>query len=304
MSGVALEDLRLFCRIVELGSLRAAALEARADPSRVTRRLTALEAHVRGRLIVRSRVRSAPTEAGQRYYAGVKAVLERLDAVEHEAAGLAVDPRGTLKVAAPSVFGARHVGPWLHALQQRWPELAIELVLGDSAPDLVEQAIDVAIRIGALPDSSLTVHRLGVMSTAIVAAPEYLRRAGTPRRPEDLERHRFVLHSGPLQPERLELTGQRRTVSVECRSTFEVSSILGVSEAVRAGAGLNAGPLWLYADALARRELIRVLPAWSPPRFDVSALTLPGAWRPAKIDAALALLRERVAKLPGVTARR
>ncbi|HVE87666.1 MAG TPA: LysR family transcriptional regulator [Myxococcales bacterium] len=294
-------DLQLFCRIVEMGSLRAAAAESGLDPSQVTRRLSALEARVGARLITRSRVRSTATEAGRRYYQEMKALLERLESVEREVAGIASEPRGLLRVEAPSVFGARYVAPWLHELQERWPQVSIALVLVDRALDLVEHGIDVAVRIGPLPDSSLTALRLGTMKTVVVGAPGYLARAGVPRTPADLERHRFVLHSGQLQDERLELQGPgQRKATVECRSAFTVSSILGVSEAVRAGAGLNAGPLWLYAPALEREELVRVLPGWSPPAFPVQALAMPGPYRTAKVEAAMRLLREKVVGLPGV----
>lgn len=297
----AIEDLALFCRIVELGSLRAAAAERGVDASGVTRRLAALEDRVGARLVTRSRVRSTATEAGQRYYREVKALLEQLQSVEDEIADIATVPRGLLRVAAPSVFGARHVGPWLHALQQEAPDLAIELVLSDRALDLVEHGIDLAVRIGALADSSLTALRLGTMLTGIVAAPAYLARVGIPRAPRDLERHPFVLHAGELQGATLQLSGPGgRRARVSCPSRFTAGSILAVHEAVVAGAGMNAGPLWLYADAIARGELVRVLPRWSPPRFPVHALVLPGRHRPAKIAAALQLLRARVPKLRGV----
>lgn len=299
----SLEDLHLFCRIVELGSLRAAALEVGTDPSSVTRRLVGLEERVGVRLIARSRVRSTATEAGQLYYQELKRLLERLQAVEDEITDTAQRPRGLLRVAAPSVFGARHVGPWLHALQTQAPGLAVDLVLADHAVDLVEHGIDVAVRIGALPDSSLTATRLGTMVTGIVAAPSYLASTGTPGSPRELERHSFVLHAAQLQGTSIELRGPgNRRVTVTCASSFTVSSMLGVSEAVIAGAGLNSGPLWLYSDALARGELVHVLPAWSPPSFPVHALTLPGRYRPAKVAAALQMLRERVPKLAGIVA--
>jgi DNA-binding transcriptional LysR family regulator len=295
---IALADLELFCRVVELGSLRAAADEKAADPSSVTRRLVALEERVGARLITRSRVRSTATEAGRRYYRELKLLLEQLQAIEADIADIATSPRGMLRVAAPSVFGARHVGPWLHALQLDTPALEVDLVLSDRARDLVEDGIDLAVQIGPLADSSLTAVRLGTMSTGVVAAPAYLARAGTPKTPHDLERHQFVLHRGPLQGATLELDGPRqRRVTLTCASRFGASSILGVYEAVMAGAGLNAGPLWLYAEAIARGTLTHVLPAWSPPRFAVHALMPPGHFRPAKVAAALHMLRARVPQL-------
>jgi DNA-binding transcriptional LysR family regulator len=297
----SIADLELFCRIVELGSLRAAAQELSADPSSVTRRLFALEEHVGARLIARSRVRSTATEAGLRYHRELKPLLEQLRAVEVDVAGAATTPRGLLRVAAPSVFGARHVGPWLHALQLAAPGLQVDLVLSDRALDLIEHGIDLSVRIGPLADSSASAVRLGTMLTGVVGAPAYLAAAGTPRKPRDLAKHRFVLHSGPLQGATLELAGpQRRRATLKCASAFSASSILGVYEAVRAGAGLNAGPLWLFAEEIARGALVRVLPAWSPPRYAVHALMAPGRHRPAKVTAALQLLRAQVPRLAGV----
>ena len=291
----------MLCRIIETGSLRAAAEEIRTDPSNVTRRLSGLEDRLGVRLINRSRVRSTATDAGQRYYSELKTLLKQLDALEDDVAGVAGEPRGLLRVAGPGVFGARHIGPWLHELQALYPRLEIDLVLTDRTVDLVEQSIDIAVRIGRLEDSSLIGVRLGTMLTVVVAAPAYLSRYGTARTPEDLRRHHLVLHAGRLQTAKLTLTGpQGRTVTIPCRSRFTVSSILGVQEAVMAGAGLNAGPLWLYAEAIERGELIRVLPAWNPPRYPVHALMVPGRYRPAKSNSALAMLRVKVSKLPGI----
>ncbi|HTQ47244.1 MAG TPA: LysR family transcriptional regulator [Polyangiaceae bacterium] len=300
----SLEDLRLFCRIVETGSLRAAAGETGTDPSSVTRRLMALEQRVGVALVKRSRVRSTPTDAGQRYYVDLKRFLGQLETLEADVGGAAREPRGLLRVAAPSVFGARHVGPWLHELQLAAPLLAIDLLLSDRPLDLVEHGVDLAVRIGALADSSMTVIRLGKMRTAVVAAPAYLARHGTPKEPEDLARHALVLHAGPLQSEEIQLEGPRgRTAHVRCPSRFGVSSILGVLEAVLAGAGINAGPVWLFADAIERGDLVHVLPRWQPPTGTLQAVVPPGRYRPAKVTAALALLRDRATRLPGISRR-
>lgn len=293
------DDLHLLCRIVETQSLRATAAEIGIDPSNVTRRLAALEDRLGVRLVTRSRARSTATDAGQLYYRSLKPLLDQLDALEAEVAEVTTEPQGLLRVAAPSVFGARLVGPWLHELQLRSPKLEIELVLVDRPIDLVEHGIDVAIRIGKLADSSLAAIKLGTMRTAIVAAPEYLARAGIPTKPEDLASHAYVMHAG-LQTEELVLDGPKRVATVRCRSRFTVTSILGVLEAVVAGAGFNAGPLWLYADAIKRGKLVPLLPRWHPPSSPVHALVLPGRHRPAKIATTLELLRERVPKLPGL----
>jgi LysR substrate binding domain len=138
------------------------------------------------------------------------------------------------------------------------------------------------------------------MLTVVVAAPDYLSRHGTAKTPEDIRRHHFVLHAGQLQTAKLTLTGPKgRTVTIPCRSRFTVSSILGVRDAVTSGAGLNAEPLWLYADAIDRGELVRVLPAWNPPRYPVHALMLPSRYRPAKTNSALGMLARKGSKVAG-----
>ncbi len=296
-----IDDLRLFCRVIEAGSLRAAAADLGMDPSNVTRRLVALEQRLGAKLVNRSRVRSTATDVGQSYYERLKHLLVQLDELEDDVGGAAVEPRGQLRVAAPGVFGARHVTPWLHELQLQWPRLDVNVVLSDEPVDLIELRIDIAIRIGSLKDSSLTVSRLGMMHTAIVAAPSYLARAGTPQTPDDLANHQHVIHSNSLQSEEFDLRGPKhKVVKVHCHSRFRASSILGVLHAVTAGAGFNAGPLWLYADAIDRGELRHILPEWRPPNGFVHALTVPGRHRPAKIRAALELFRARVPQLPGI----
>jgi DNA-binding transcriptional LysR family regulator len=296
------DDLHLLCRIIETGSLRAAATELGIDPSNVTRRLGGLEAQLGVKLIHRARARSTPTDAGRAYYRELVGLLERLDALDSEVGGAAAEPRGTLRIAAPSVFGARHVGPWLVELQRRAPELELDLRLGDGPLDLVEHAIDLAIRIGPLADSSYAATRLGTMHTAIVGAPAYLERVGAPESPDELARHELVQHAGLFERGELVLEGPgRRTATVAYRGRVRASSILGVMHAVLAGAGLNAGPLWLYADAIARGELVHVLPRWHPEASAVHALVVPGRYRPAKIRAALELVRECVPRLPGIS---
>jgi DNA-binding transcriptional LysR family regulator len=170
-------------------------------------------------------------------------------------------PRAIMNTAACAsrrmpICGNGKLGPQLQVL---YPRLEIDLVLTDHPVDLVEQSIDVAVRIGRLEDSSLIGVSLGIMLTVVVASPGYISRHGAAKTPEDVQRHHFVLHAGQLQTAKLTLSGPKgRTVAIPCRSRFTVSSILGVREAVMAGAGLNAGPLWLYADAIDRGELVRV----------------------------------------------
>jgi DNA-binding transcriptional LysR family regulator len=170
----SIDDMRLFVRIVELGSLRMAALELNTEPSRVTRRLNALEEHIGIKLIERSKIQSAPTEAGQVYYDKVRILIEEMEQLETEVAGTKHTPKGLLRVSCPVDFGAQYVSLWASELQSRYPELDIEIVLGDKFVDLQQDNIDVAIRIGQLQDSMLKSRHLGDMRMCIVGHPDYI----------------------------------------------------------------------------------------------------------------------------------
>ena len=296
-------DLRLYLRVVETGSLRAAAAEIGSDPSNVSRRLSSLERRLGVRLIKRSRIRSAPTDAGSRYYRGLKTVLEQVEALEDDVVGAADEPRGTLRVAAPLDFGASHVGPWLQALAVEAPRLSVDLLLGDRFLDMTEQGVDVAIRIGVLKDSALKARRLGSMPLAIIASADYLTRRGTPETPDDLADHAFILHSGLDTGATLVLTDRAgETRRVRCTSRFGVNTLGGVAPLIRAGAGLHAGPLWFFAAEIAAGRLVHVLPAWSPPTYPVHALYQPTPYIPAKIRRFVDLAATRLRATPGIMA--
>lgn len=289
--------MRLFRRIVETGSLRAAALEARLDPTAVSRRLSALEARLGARLVRRSRIRSAPTDAGLRYYERLCGLLDAMTALEDDVAGAADEPRGVLRVTAPIDFGAAHVGPWLAELAATAPRLSVDLILADHMIDMTERAVDVAIRIGAPPEGALKRRRLGAMALAVVASPAYLAARGAPETPDALEDHDFVLYAGLRAGERLRLTHRDgRVATVCCASRFAVNNLGGVAAIVKAGLGLHAGPLWFFGPALAEGRLIRVLPDWAPPSYEVNALFPPADPMPAKLRRFLdlAVARARV----------
>lgn len=299
----SIDDLHLYLRIVETGSLRAAAEEIGTDPSNVSRRLSALEARLGVRLIARSRVRSVPTDAGRSYYDELKPLLDRMTALEDDVAGAADEPRGLLRVSAPIDFGVHHVASWLQELNARAPRLSVELNVSDRFVDMTEQSTDVAIRIGALPDSSLVARRLGTMPMAIVGSPSHLARCGMPERPEDLEGHDFVLHSGLQAGADLRLTHtDGSTANVRCKSRFAVNNLGGAARIVESGGGLHAGPMWFFADAIAAGRLVHVLPDWSPPSYAVHALYEPSTYVAAKIRHFIDLAVARMRETPGIAA--
>lgn len=294
-------NVELFIRVVEAGSLKVAATEAGTDPSSVTRRIAALEARLGAKLLIRSTRRSRPTEAGQAYYDGVRRLVEEEAALEAEIAGLADTPRGLLRITAPVDFGARFVTPVVDRLLSDHPDLSIELALGSRFADLREGGVDVAVRIGELSDSALIARRFGAVPRAIVAAPSYLDRHGSPEGPEDLPGHEFVFYR-PMPEMDLRLTRGGQTVPVAVRSRVTVNSMTAIRELLYSGQGMAHLPLWACEDALADGRVVRVLPDWTTPAFPLNGVFLPGPFRPAKLRVFLDAMAEQTRAEPSLKA--
>ena len=292
-------SVALFLRVVEAGSLKAAAAEVGADPSSVTRRIAALEARLGAKLLIRSTRRSRPTEAGQAYYDGVRRLVEEEAALEAEIAGLADTPTGLLRVTAPVDFGARFVTPVVDRLLAAHPDLAVELRLGSDFADLREANVDVAVRIGTLSDSALVARRFGSVPRAVVAAPAYLEWHGRPARPEDLSAHGFLFYR-PMPEMVLRLVRDGAGVTVAVRSRITVNSMTAIRELLLSGRGMAHLPLWACEAALAAGRIVRVLPEWESPAFPVQGVFLPGPFRPAKLRVFLDAMAARVRAEPSL----
>jgi DNA-binding transcriptional LysR family regulator len=279
-----LDDLAAFVAILEAGSLAAAGRKLGRSPPAMTRSLALLEERVGTRLIERTTRRITPTEAGRRLAERARAVLQGYADAVREIAAAPV--RGVLRVTAPLVFGRRHVTPIVAGYLDAYPGVRVELILHDRNLNLVEEGLDVAVRIGSLVDSSLVVRRVGEVRRLLVASPAYLASRGPIRRPCDLAQHDVIFSSGssgssgssagrpgPLEW-RFRGTGRDRVVRVEPRLIVnEVDSVL---IAVRAGRGVARPLSYQVADDLASRSLVRLLPEFEPPPLPVQ-LVVPSA---------------------------
>lgn len=274
---------QLFLRVVEAGSLKAAAEQIGADPSAVSRKVSALEARLGVKLLERSTKRSTPTEVGQDYYDGMRRLIDEQAALEAHVSGLVDTPSGRLSVTAPVDFGAKFVAPVLAALQDETPDLTIDLRLGSAFSDLIGQGLDVAIRIGRLQDSSLIGKRLGVVPRVLVASPAYLASRPPIETAKDLEAHDFVHYRpGDRQVEiTLEKDGTPETITASGR--FSANSVAAIRALVVAGRGIHKGPVWAFEDELRSGTVVPVLPDYAIAAYPVHALYTPSAFVPAKI---------------------
>src|SRR5580692_5220767 len=181
-----LEAMSLLLSVVEAGSLSAAGRKLGVPLPTVSRKMSDLEAHLNTRLLVRSTRKLALTDLGTAYVAAARRILDELSEAERTASGEHAAPRGDLVVTAPVVFGRLHVLPIIAEFLNQWPEIRVRLVLADRNLDLIDDHIDIAVRIGGLADSALVATRVGAVRNVVCGSPAYFAAHGVPKKPEDL----------------------------------------------------------------------------------------------------------------------
>jgi DNA-binding transcriptional LysR family regulator len=295
-----LEAMHVFAAIVDGGSLSAAARRLSLPLASVSRKLADLEAYLKTRLITRSTRKLELTEAGREYLGACRQILEQVDEAERAASGAYAKVQGELVVAAPIVFGRLHVVPVATAFLEAHPEVDVRLRLGDRNVNLIEEHVDVALRIGSLPDSNLVAAQVGSIGRIVCASPAYLDRYGTPRAIGELAAHRCISFEGLDASEVWVFTvadGQKHRVRV--RSRLAVSTADAAIEAAVLGFGVTRVLSYQVAEAVQDGRLVALLSDHEPPAVPAS-LIYPGQGRlPMKtrafIDFALRRLRERLA---------
>lgn len=297
-----LDAMSVFAAIVDGGTLSAAGRRLGLPLATVSRKLADLESHLGTRLITRSTRRLVLTDAGRDYLAACRLILEHVDEAERAAAGAYAKVKGQLVIAAPIVFGRLHVVPVASAFLEQHPEVDIQLRLGDRNVDLIEEHVDVALRIGTLPDSNLVATPVGAVRRVICASPDYLARFGVPRSLDDLTTHRCISFSGLDGSTVWTFAGSggdQRRIRIQPRLTVSTADAAIAASAL--GLGLTRVLSYQVADAILEGRLVRVLAADEPPAVPVS-LIYPGQGRlPMKtrafIDSAVGQLRERLQAL-------
>jgi DNA-binding transcriptional LysR family regulator len=279
------ETLAVFAEVAELGSFAEAARRLGRSPAAVTRGIAELETRLGVRLFNRTTRAVSLTEAGQRLLPGAKRVLAEIDEIEHAAAGAAA--RGELRVTVPILFGRLHVLPLVTEFLSRFPDVSVALMLIDRPIDLVEEGLDVALRIGALAESSAIATRVGTMHRVVVAAPDYLTRRGTPQVPADIATHAVVVFSGLSGVERWGFRGHAGDTSVAIKPRLTVTTAEAAVDAARAGFGITRVVGYQAADDIARGTLVRLLKGYEGEELPIHLLYPGGRYLPPKLRAFL-----------------
>jgi DNA-binding transcriptional LysR family regulator len=295
-----LDAMSLFVATVEAGSLSAAARRAGMPLATVSRRLSELEKYLKTRLLNRSTRRLSLTDAGQSYLAACRRILDDVGEAERAAAGEYLNPTGELVVTAPVVFGRLHVLPVVTDFLAAYPEVDIRLTLSDRLTQLVEEHIDLAVRIGELPVSAMVAMRVGSIRRIICANPAYLAGRGVPTRPQDLAGHDCVTFEGLASPATWTFGAGKSEIVVPVRSRLQVNTAEAAIDAAIAGLGLTR-VLSYQADASVRaRALQVVLEPFEPPPWPVSLVHAGQGRLPVKLraflDFAAPRLKQRLAR--------
>lgn len=287
-------ELETFAAVAEEGAFSAAARRLGSSPPAVTRLVSALEARLGVRLLTRTTRQVALTEAGARLLAGATRILAELEAAEASAAGAQLAPQGRLRVTAPVLFGRRYIAPVLNDYLDAWPAMTAEALYLDRVVDLIGEGLDLAVRIGELPDSSLTALRVGAVRRMIVAAPAYLAARGTPRDPDDLRDHRIVHFRGSGGPPLWEFSAARRRRHVRVEPALTVNTNDGAIDAAIAGFGIARVLSYQIADALTAGTLVEILGAHEDRDMPIHLIHAGGTRPAAKVRAFLDLAAARL----------
>ncbi|CNK66183.1 LysR family transcriptional regulator [Yersinia proxima] len=280
-----LDELALFVSIVEMGSLRAAAEKDAIPPSTLTRRLQKLEQHLGCRLLHRSARRMTPTSEGWQYYEQCRPLVHslqqataKLDITLHQVSGL-------IRVLAPADLANDNLAPAWMSFLTRYPQVQLELELNNYTQDLIGSGADVAIRVGAQPDSLLNMRKLGQSKEIVlVASPDYLAKHGIPESLDELRLCDLVV-SAPLSTWALQHRQSGETARWQPQGKFCVNGVYLALQAAQAGLGILFCPISLCHNSLRRGELIQVLPEWQGASREIYAVWSQQRYVPARVRA-------------------
>jgi DNA-binding transcriptional LysR family regulator len=292
-----IDSMTAFVAVADEGSLSAAGRLLRMPLASVSRKLADLEAHLGTRLMTRTTRQLTLTEAGREYLAACREILDRVDEAERIAAGVHTSPRGELIVAAPLIFGRLHVLPVVAEYLDAHPGVNVRLVLSDRNANLLEDHIDVAVRIGSLPDSGLTARPVGSITRFVCASPAYLKRHGVPTRPDDLREHQCVTFEGLMSTTAWSFQGPEGSRRVPIHSRLVVNTADSAIAAALRGVGITRLLSYQVTDLVASGALKRLLADYEPSAMPVSLLYARQGRLPAKTRAFLELAVARLTKV-------
>ena len=289
-----LQTMNVFVAVAEEQGFSSAARRLRMSPPAVTRAVAALEERLGVKLLNRTTRFVRATESGLRYLEDARRILGDIDAADEAAAGINAEPRGHLAITAPVLFGRMHVMPGIVDYLERYPKTEVSALFLDRVVNLLEEGLDVGVRIGELPDSSMRALKVGSVRIVMVASPRYLERNGPPKSPHDLLDHSIIASSAGTNfiGWQFESTKGNHTLHIKPRLT--VSNNDAAIEAAREGFGITRLLSYQVAPKLADGDLQLILEDFEPKPLPIHIVHREGRYSSTKVRAFIALIGERL----------
>lgn len=266
------DAMRAFVSVVTEGSFSRAATSLQLSPQLVSKYVLKLEERLNVRLLNRTTRKVSLTEAGTHYFQHAQHILLSIEEMDSQLGGLQQNPKGRLRISAPVSFASKHMAKLITDFQSHYPLVNVDLQLNDRKVDIVEEGFDITLRIGHLKSSSLIAKRVAPIRLILCASPEYLKKNGTPNRPEDLKDHRYLHYSY------MEMEGKEETYSwlkvknSEHRGEFHCNNGDVLVNAAISGAGIALQPTFIASEAVSSGKLIIILPEFEPEALGLYAV--------------------------------
>ncbi len=268
-----LNDMVIFAKVAELQGVSSAARALRMPKSKVSRRMAALEDDLGVRLLERSTRSVHLSELGEIFYQHCRRVVEEATSARESVNRMLDAPRGCLRISASVAIGQRLIAPWLGEFMTAFPEVEIDMSLTNRRVDVIGEGFDLAVRVGAIEDSTLVSKRLGADRAHLFASSDYLKQRGTPTRLSDLKKHRLLAMQDTAKPGQWTLAGpgdRREIVAIQPHGT--ANDLTTLRHIAAGGGGIALLPRYMARESRQQRPLRRVLPAWATPEFSFYAL--------------------------------
>ena len=282
--------MQSFVRAIELNSFSAVAREQQTTQPTISKQIAALENYLGVQLLTRSTTPLSLTEDGKKYYQYCQQILETVAEAEASLTGKE-QATGILRLGCPVLFGQMQIVPRLKAFMKRYPDVKIDLMMADHFVDIVENGLDLLIRIGNRLDSSLISHRIGTTRRVTVATTGYFEQAGEPKKPDDLVDHNCIIYTNLSTGNEWHFQRTDGTIKVRVGGCFQTNSSVAIRAAVLSGLGIAVAPVWMFGDEIYRGDLKVVLQDYQPTQLQIHAFYRRSRFYPAKITCFIDFLK-------------
>lgn len=294
-----LKSLQTLVRVVELGSFSAAARESNVSQPTISKIIAALEQQLGVRLLERTTTSMILTEEGKKFYVRSKSLIEEYGEAVDEAQGQTQQLTGLLRINAPVGLGELHLQGLLLEFLSAYPQIEIDLVLNDRPIDLVEEGVDVAIRLGTKLPPNVIARNIAKSRRVVVASPSYEKRAPKIHHPDDLATHEYIRFTGTGTVNQLVFEKDGASISVSSKGRFCVNSSVALRQSILGGAGFGTAPAWLVQDLIDNGSLVRLLPSWDMASQHLHLVYPTRRYQPLRTKALLEFMIKRISQLPG-----